>query len=531
MPTPTKRNHAPVSIASQLLAAGSGALFSASLSLSFLGILGWICFIPLLLALREEDARHALRLGIISGTSMNLVSLYWLAGTLTRFGEIPLAASVAILIVFCVYSSFQFGLFAFFISRFDLLREKTVKNALMISVAWVVSEFFFPVLFPYSIGVSQSYYPRIIQVVDTLGVNFLGFILLFANVSIFYIARSVRESKRPPLASTITSVITIAAVLGYGSLKIERVEQFLETAAVIEVGMVQANFDYAEKSLENESEITEKHRRMSRELAGADLIIWPETSVQHWFPKEETIYRTDHSRKVVPEGFSSHFLIGGLSFTEDPDMYEDGWTEEDYKKYNSAFLVDSKSNILGHYSKTRLFPFGEYFPGINDRLKFLKKVFPMMGDLTAGESLKVLEVPGKNIRIGPLICYEDIMGGISRNYAKMGANILVNLTNDAWFGKSSAPAQHLLLSIPRAVETRRYLVRATNSGISAIVSPTGKIEDRTGIFTTETLKAKIVPIDSLKTLYETVGDVFAWLCLAVTILFAAKRYLGRKYGD
>ena len=87
---------------------------------------------------------------------------------------------------------------------------------------------------------------------------------------------------------------------------------------------------------------------------------------------------------------------------------------------------------------------------------------------------EMLEVPAKNIKIGPLICYEDIMAELSRNYVKMGANLLVNLTNDAWFGRSIAPYQHLLLSIPRAVETRRYLVRSTNSGISAIVSPTGR---------------------------------------------------------
>ena len=140
---------------------------------------------------------------------------------------------------------------------------------------------------------------------------------------------------------------------------------------------------------------------------------------------------------------------------------------------------------------------------------------------------EVLEVPGKNIRIGPLICYEDIMAELSRNYVKTGANLLVNLTNDAWFGRSVAPHQHLLLSIPRAVETRRYLVRSTNSGISAIVSPTGEIEARTGIFTTENLKGEVVLIDSLETLYTRVGDIFAWIALAVTILFVVKK-LPRK---
>ena len=515
----------------QILAAGSGVLFSISLFSSALGVLGWICFVPLLAALRGKTARQSLRLGMISGTSMNLVSLYWLVGTLTRFGEIPLVPSMAAVFLFCVYSSLQFGIFTWYISRFGLCRGKSVANALMISLAWVVTEFFFPVLFPYGIGVSQGYYPKIIQVVDTLGVNFLGFLMFFANVSVFYLVDDLRRRKKPALAAPAISIATITIVLGYGSFRINEIENFLATESRVKIGMVQANFDYAEKNLDNEPVITEKHREMSREFTEADLVIWPETSVQHWFPKDTPAYRIDYQTDVVPTGHAAHFLIGGLSFTQDPALLEDGWDEEDHRKYNTAFLVDPQSNILGQYSKTRLFLLGEYFPWINEELKFLKRVFPMIGDLTPGEGAKVLEVPGKNIRIGPLICYEDIMAELSRNYVKTGANLLVNLTNDAWFGRSIAPYQHLLLSIPRAVETRRYLVRSTNSGVSVIVSPTGKIEARTGIFTTENLEGEVVLIDSLETLYSRVGDIFAWIALAATILFVAKSYLGRKYAD
>ncbi len=516
---------------SEILAAGSGILFSISLFSNVLGVLGWVCFVPLLAALQGKSAPQSLRLGMISGTFMNLVSLYWLVGTLTRFGELPLVASMAVVFVFCIYSSLQFGIFTWYISRLGLCRGKSVANALMISFAWVVAEFFFPVLFPYGIGVSQGYYPTVIQVVDMLGVNFLGFLMFFANVSIFYLVDDVRQKRKPVLAPPAISIAVIAIVLGYGSFRINEIENFLEGKPRVEIGMVQANFDYAEKNLDNEPVITEKHREMSREFAEVDLVIWPETSVQHWFPKEDSVYRIDYQTDVVPAGHAAHFLIGGLSFIQDPALLEDGWDEEDNRKYNTAFLVDPQSNIFAHYSKTRLFLLGEYFPWINEELRFLKRVFPMIGDLTPGEGPRMLEVPAKNIKIGPLICYEDIMAELSRNYVKMGANLLVNLTNDAWFGRSIAPYQHLLLSIPRAVETRRYLVRSTNSGISAIVSPTGEIEARTGIFTTENLKGEVVLIDSIETLYARVGDIFAWIALAITILFAVKNYLGRKYAD
>ncbi len=517
---------------SAALAAGSGALFSASLFSIWLGALGWICFVPLLTAVSGKTGRQSLILGMISGTVMNLVSLYWLVGTLNRFGEFPVPVSAAIVVIFCIYSSLQFGIFTFYISRVELLEKKTFPSALIISFAWVVAEFFFPVLFPYGIGVSQGYYPQIIQIVDTLGIHFLGFVMFFTNVSLFYIVSGIREKKVHSPATIILCIATVAAVLVYGSLRIDQIEGFLSTQSRIRVAVVQANFDYAEKAMENELEITERHREMSEKLTGADIVIWPETSVQYWFPAEEPVYAIDQARKVVPEGHNSHFLIGGLSYMESPELSADGLPdEEDFKKYNTVFLVDPRSNILNTYSKTRLFLLGEYFPLINQELRFLKRIFPMIGDLSPGEKLAILEIPEKNIRIGPLVCYEDIMAEISREYVAMGANLLVNLTNDAWFGKSRAPFQHLLLSIPRAVETRRYLVRSTNSGVSAVVSPTGKIELSTDIFTEENLESEVVLIDSLHTLYSKVGNLFVWTALGITALFAVKTYLSGKYTD
>ena len=462
---------------------------------------------------------------------MNLISLYWLCATLARFGGIPLAASAAAVLVFCIYSSLQFGIFALFVSRWKLLRSKTLPAAALISLAWTATEHFFPVLFPYGIGVSQGYYPRVIQSVDLLGVSFLGFLMFFVNVCAFHLARGAARRKRPSPLHAAACVAVAAFVLGYGSFGLDRTERLLETAPEIEVGMVQANFDHEEKNIDNEPAITRKHGEMSLELGDADLVIWPETSVQFWFERGTAAYRTDDGRNVVPPGHRAHFLIGGLSFSRKPEPSADGLSEEDFKKYNTAFLLDPQSAVLASYSKTRLFLFGEYFPWINGPFRFLKKVFPMIGDLTPGENLEVLEVPGTDARIGTLICYEDIMAELSREYANRGANLLVNITNDAWFGKSAAPFQHLLLSIPRAVETRRYLVRSTNSGISAIISPAGKVEAKTGIFTEENLRGKVRLLDSPETLYGKVGDVFPRVSLAVIALFLLKTYLGRKYAD
>ena len=514
-----------------LAAALSGGLFSLSLLSPWFGALGWVCFVPLLLVLREKRPLAALRLGMVAGTSMNLLSLYWLAGTLTRFGGIPPAASAAALLVFCIYSSLQFGIFALFVSRCRLLRSKTLRAAVLVSLAWTAAEHFFPVLFPYGIGVSQSHYPPVIQAVDLLGMSFLGFLMFFVNICAFYLADGLARGKKPSPAHAAACVAVVASVLAYGSFRMGETERLLETKPEIEVGMVQANFDHDEKNTDNEPAITRRHGEMSLELADVDLVIWPETSAQFWFERGTAVFRTDDGRDVVPPGHRAHFLIGGLSFSRKPESSGDGTGGEYFEKYNTAFLLDPEGSVVDSYSKTRLFLFGEYFPWINGPLGFLKEVFPMIGDLTPGESLGVLGVPGKNVRIGTLICYEDIMAGLSRQYSNKGANLLVNITNDAWFGKSAAPFQHLLLSIPRAVETRRYLVRSTNSGITAIISPTGEVEAKTGIFTTENLKGKVRLVDSAETLYGKVGDAFPRASLAVIALFLLKTYLGRKYAD
>ncbi|NIP29480.1 MAG: apolipoprotein N-acyltransferase, partial [Candidatus Dadabacteria bacterium] len=224
----------------------------------------------------------------------------------------------------------------------------------------------------------------------------------------------------------------------------------------------------------------------------------------------------------------TYFLIGGLSF-----IAKESWNGNKYQinyiKHNTAFLTDSKSNILGRYNKIKLLLFGEYFPQINSKLGFIKKIIPAVGDLTPGEELNLLEVKEKELRIGTLICYEDIIPYFGREFANKGSNLLINLTNDAWFGKSTAPYQHLLVSIPRAVETRRYFIRSTNSGVSAIISPTGLVENKSGIFTKENLQGDVALVNSYKTLYSKVGDIFPWISLLFLVLYFFTRHLIRKY--
>ena len=264
---------------------------------------------------------------------------------------------------------------------------------------------------------------------------------------------------------------------------------------------------------------------MSMMIDNADLIIWPETAVQKWLPVHAQYLEFFEEEKVIPEIQGTYFLLGGLSY--EAEINEENEDDIEFTQYNSAFLTDWNGKILGKYNKIKLLLFGEYLP-FSDFIPWIKYVSPATGDFTPGNQLDVMNIGEKGIKIGPLICYEDIIPSFSRDFALKGANILINLTNDAWFGKSIAPYEHLLVSIPRAVETRRYLIRSTNTGVSAIINPIGEVTKQTGIFTKEVFSDQVALLYS-DTVYMKLGDIFPWICLVVFVFFVFNKHLRKRY--
>jgi len=271
--------------------------------------------------------------------------------------------------------------------------------------------------------------------------------------------------------------------------------------------------------------MSQKYKVMSYTLNSPDLIVWPETAVQAWIPAS-AYFLLNNDELVIPQTKGSYFLVGGLSYKIN-EISPDSISDENIAKFNTAFLTDAHGRILGRYNKVKLLLFGEYLP-FTKYIPALKNISPASGDFTPGNELNVLEIKEKGIKIAPLICYEDIIPSFSRRFVSKGANLLVNITNDAWFGKSFEPYQHLSFSIPSAVETRRYLVRATNTGISAIIDPVGRVVAKTKIFERTTLNGKVGIMDGEKTLYTKIGGAFSWGCLAFWLGFVVLRELRKK---
>lgn len=226
----------------------------------------------------------------------------------------------------------------------------------------------------------------------------------------------------------------------------------------------------------------------------------------------------DRDRNAAMRGFKTPLIFGAI--TMEPDPQRPG--ERIY--YNTALLLSPDGRILGTYDKNYLLIFGEYLP-FSDWFPFLHDWFPEAGNFKPGQSVEVFELNGT--RIGVMICYEDIIPAFSRQLHAKSPHILVNITNDAWFGKTTEPYQHLALATFRSIENRRFLVRVTNTGVSAVIDPVGRIVNETSLDNPEYIVAEVAKMEG-ETPYQRYGDLFAWASCGISALFLLVGFLRRK---
>jgi len=292
--------------------------------------------------------------------------------------------------------------------------------------------------------------------------------------------------------------------------------QHLRAAGEVTVGVVQANVDQGRKwDPAFEVESIERHARLGAvaRQAGAELIVWPETAVPFYFqaesPGRDRIIDFARTEEVdVLFGAPAFEYVGFRGM----------------RLFNRAYLVARDGSVGGFYDKLQLVPFGEYVP-FQSVLFFVEAVVEGVGNFVPGTEATVFTLPQG--RFGVLICYEGIFPRLSRDLVKRGAGFLVNITNDAWFGNTSAPYQHLAMVTLRAVENRVPVVRAANTGISAIVDIDGRIRWQTGLFEA-TARTDTVEWTHLRTFYTEHGDVFTALCGLASVVLIGYGALVRR---
>jgi apolipoprotein N-acyltransferase len=480
-----------------LLAAG-GAAIAISFLRPALWPLAWLGLGPLFaLAPRAATTRRAAFEGWWTGLATNVPAFYWLVATIHRFGGFPLPIALFFYAVLSAFGALQFAGVAVL-----LRRAGPGASTLLAPAAWTASEFLFPNLFPWRLAHSQRDLLPLLQIGDATGPYGLSFAMAWiANVAVqrpFMIRR---------LAAPAAAIVLLCA---YGSWRIRQVDEHVAAAPAFSVGVVQGNLALDEKRhVEHFEGNIERYRRLSFALAPTpDLIVWPETVVEWGLPRE---IDPPPELDAFP-GAPAPLLFGAVSYSR--RSASPLW-------YNSAFLRGVDGVVLGSYDKIVLMPFGEFIP-LASKWPWLKTLSPATGDFQAGTGPGLLPV-GPGARVGPLICYEDLLSGHVRATVDAGATLLASLANDAWFGDSPALHQHEMLALWRAIENRRYLVRATNTGLSSVVDPTGRrlstmpVEREAGIVATTHLLDETTP-------YRRVGDAFAW----ATVIAAGLLSLGRR---
>jgi apolipoprotein N-acyltransferase len=494
----------------------SGVLMTAAFPRTDWFWMAWVALIPLLLALRDLAVKDAFRLGWLCGITHATGLIYWLVHTMNAYGHLPLTLSVGILLCFSTYLGLYTALFSALIVHLGPtpMRALTVAPLLWAALEYLRSFVLTGFTWGY-LGHSQYRWLTFIQSADLWGVYGLSAVIVLFNMALFLVvlSRSGKSWQGQPITKPLVwrgillAVLCLTATLTYGYVRQGQIQRLGAEAPKLTVGLAQGNIPQAEKwDPAFQISSTKTYVQLSEQLAPEkpDLIIWPETATPFYLFHNQALTRM--VQRGVRNTGSAH-VIGSPAVRQNGDHL-------DY--FNSAFLLDPEGKLVARYDKAHLVPFGEYVP-LKKWLPFIGKIVAQVGDFQAGPAGGVLSYNGH--RIGPLICYDGIFPVLARAAVNNGADLLVNLTNDAWYGVTSAPFQHLLQYVFRAVETRRSLVRATNTGISAFIEPSGRIVNTTGLFETAARLHSVACLTN-RTLYVRMGDAFALVCLTVVAILA-----------
>ena len=481
----------------------SAALLAAPFIEPRLFPLAWVAFVPLFgVSQRAGSWRRAVFYGWLMGFVAHLIGFHWLTYTISVFGGFPFAVSVLIFLAYAALQAIQMALFALLVRAIGF-----GPLAIFPALFWVSLEFLFPLLFPWHIANSQVSFLWLIQSADLVGPYGAGFVIMWINAALFHAWRAPKKDQITAWLPLAYGGLALTVSLLYGYQRLEVVGAEMASARKLSVGAVQGNVDIdmkwnpalAQKNLD-------QHRAVTAGLEEVQLVIWPESAIEAMIPEQLQALPLE----FLPSFKSEHsaFIFGARSFRGHPG-------QADLKSFNTAFMTDVRGRILGRYHKQVLLAFGEYLPFA--KILALLPGMPFDGGFTPGSG-PVAFFLARGVRVAPLICYEDLMPELARKFvSEARANVLINLTNDAWYGKSLGPWQHLWLAQSRAIETRRSLLRVTNTGVTSLVNAKGEVVETLPMFTAAVMQTQ-VDILNEETFYVRYGDWFAW---GMTIIVAA----------
>jgi apolipoprotein N-acyltransferase len=493
-----------------IIAVGSGVLLALAFPKADLNLLAWVAFVPLLWVVQNCPPKHAFVYGWISGMGFYLCTVYWVVRTIGLYSNIPPLIAVGPLLLMCTILSMYTGAFTAGLRFYQQCQGSPVLLAplLWTALEWVRSFFF--IAFPWaSLGYSQHTFLDLIQFTEITGVYGVSALVMFVNLVVFVTIHQRRLGRSRLLA---TAVALVCVLVLCGAWRRSQLAA-LPVAHHLRIGLIQGNIEQEQKWDPDFQEVTVvRYEQLTRQAAarGVDLIVWPESAAPFFFQSEKK-YR-ERLLELV-KSIRTPLLFGSV-----------GWQQkgrDSVTLFNRAYFVSADAEVVSFYDKMQLVPFGEYVPFQSSFLFFIDKLVEGIGDFAAGTEPTVFSSPAG--KFGVLICYEGIFPDLARRFVAEGAQFLVNITNDAWFGNTSAPYLHLVMEAMRAVENRVPMVRAANTGFSAVVDWDGRVRAQTALYETAFLVEEIAwpEVTSFYTLY---GDLFARLCALGAVLMLGYGY-------
>ncbi|MBI5502213.1 MAG: apolipoprotein N-acyltransferase [Deltaproteobacteria bacterium] len=495
--------------------------------------LGFIGLIPLFVALEGASYRRVFWCAWLFGLVTNIGGFPWITELLIRFGNLHWGLA---LVLHLLLGSFQALMFPVAALGATWLRRARVPFLPAWIAGFLLTDYVFPMIFPWYLAMSQHRFTVFIQVADLVGVVGVTSLVVAINAALYlglmawadrspgrpaWLPRDLFDRRELVWSAAAVGAATVATLV-YGFVLRERYHEIRARADKVPFGLVQPDIGIRQKrdpAFSSDNLDVLQRMTAEAEARGALVAVWPEASfpyaLPHDPPPEGRLLRDrrEGDSMRIRRGFSIPLVFGSITRGTNPP-----------RRYNSSFVLDGEGLLHGPVDKNVLLMFGEYIP-LRDQLGFLDRWFPRAGSLAAGSRPELL--PLGSLTLGILNCYEDILPRYVGRLMRAGPpNVLVNITNDAWFGDSAEPYQHLALAVFRSVEQRREMVRAVNTGVSAHVAATGELLWQSSIFVPALHVAEVVPYAG-RTVYSIVGDWPGYGVLVAIVAWAAWRRLRR----
>lgn len=476
----------------------------------------WLAFgawVPLLWAIEGQRVRRAAFYGLVAGLSMTWFGFYWMTELLARFAKLSVVPAHVVLLLFSALQGAQWGAFGGLVAW---LQRRTGRSMLLLAPpAWVLCEAVAPHIFPTYAALAWCDQPLLLQVAELGGVTMVGAVQLAINAAVYTLVRGQGSGEARSRGPALTLLCIGVLLPAFGAWRMAAADALAASSPKARIGVIQGNHGIREWS--NKDTRADVLARIQAETAeveteGVDFLLWGENvypyrkSLAHvggrdfepWFPER------------IRVGFSRPLVFGAV--TAEPPREGPVGSENPFG-WNSAIVLNPDGSFGDVYDKNYPLLFGEAAPFV-DPVWYVRTV-KGASQINAGSEVVVLRVAGW--RLGPLICYEDILPRFVWRVTAANVHLFVNLTSDTWFGASAEQAEHLGLAVLRTIEHRRALVRSANTGVSGIVDLAGRVvlrtevtdPDVTGVVAPVSFVAEVPMVDpAYRTPYARFGEWF-----------------------